>query len=109
MTSLLKRYQLKILQFVKMTDLPDFSSSGKPADSELQDFLLVEKQKAQFHAQVILHTYYKILNFETILVQTTINDRFSYKVQYLIDLLIKLPLINLMKHLFISLILGIYC
>ncbi|XP_038213377.1 mitochondrial import inner membrane translocase subunit Tim8 [Zerene cesonia] len=34
-----------------MTDLPDFSS-GKGADSELQDFLLAEKQKAQFHAQI---------------------------------------------------------
>ena len=35
-----------------MSDLPDFST-GKAGDSELQDFLLVEKQKAQFHAQVI--------------------------------------------------------
>ncbi|XP_034825762.1 mitochondrial import inner membrane translocase subunit Tim8 [Maniola hyperantus] len=35
-----------------MSELPDFSSSSKPGDSELQDFLLVEKQKAQFHAQI---------------------------------------------------------
>lgn len=40
-----------------MTDLPDFSSP-KAADSELQDFLLAEKQKAQFHAQVLRQYYY---------------------------------------------------
>lgn len=34
-----------------MTDLSDYSST-KAGDSELQDFLMVEKQKAQFHAQV---------------------------------------------------------
>lgn len=34
-----------------MSDLSDFASP-KGADSELQDFLLAEKQKAQFHAQV---------------------------------------------------------
>lgn len=34
-----------------MSDLPDFSNP-KGGDSELQDFLMVEKQKAQFHAQV---------------------------------------------------------
>lgn len=34
-----------------MTDLSDYSSP-KGADSELQDFLMAEKQKAQFHAQV---------------------------------------------------------
>ncbi|CAG9112878.1 Mitochondrial import inner membrane translocase subunit tim8 [Plutella xylostella] len=34
-----------------MSDLSDFSSA-KPGDSELQDFLLAEKQKAQFHAQI---------------------------------------------------------
>lgn len=28
-------------------------SAPKGADSELQDFLLAEKQKAQFHAQVL--------------------------------------------------------
>lgn len=33
-----------------MSDLSDFASP-KGADSELQDFLLAEKQKAQFHAQ----------------------------------------------------------
>lgn len=40
-----------------MSDLSDFSS-GKAADSELQDFLLAEKQKAQFHAQVIYLYFY---------------------------------------------------
>ncbi|XP_061706517.1 mitochondrial import inner membrane translocase subunit Tim8 [Cydia pomonella] len=34
-----------------MSDLSDFGSS-KAGDSELQDFLMVEKQKAQFHAQI---------------------------------------------------------
>lgn len=35
-----------------MSDLSSDYSSPKGADSELQDFLLAEKQKAQFHAQV---------------------------------------------------------
>lgn len=35
-----------------MGDLSDFASP-KASDSELQDFLVAEKQKAQFHAQVI--------------------------------------------------------
>lgn len=35
-----------------MSDLSDYASA-KPGDSELQDFLMVEKQKAQFHAQVM--------------------------------------------------------
>lgn len=35
-----------------MSDLSSDYPSPKAADSELQDFLLQEKQKAQFHAQV---------------------------------------------------------
>lgn len=34
-----------------MSDLSDYSGN-KGVDSELQDFLMAEKQKAQFHAQV---------------------------------------------------------
>lgn len=34
-----------------MSDLSDFSMD-KGGDSELQDFLIAEKQKAQFNAQV---------------------------------------------------------
>lgn len=34
-----------------MSELPDFSNS-KSGDAELQDFLMAEKQKAQFQAQV---------------------------------------------------------
>lgn len=35
-----------------MSDLSDYAGATKGVDSELQDFLLAEKQKAQFHAQV---------------------------------------------------------
>lgn len=37
-----------------MTDFDSFSSTdtGNKGDKELQDFLMVEKQKAQFNAQV---------------------------------------------------------
>ncbi|XP_026333604.1 mitochondrial import inner membrane translocase subunit Tim8 [Hyposmocoma kahamanoa] len=34
-----------------MTDISDYPAP-KGADSELQDFLMAEKQKAQFHAQI---------------------------------------------------------
>lgn len=46
-----------------MSDLSSDYPAPKAADSELQDFLLQEKQKAQFHAQVnnyciALHHYF---------------------------------------------------
>lgn len=35
-----------------MTDFGDTSTFSKGGDTELQDFLMAEKQKAQFNAQV---------------------------------------------------------
>lgn len=37
-----------------MTDFGDMSSSSDMKDHELQEFLMAEKQKAQFNAQVRL-------------------------------------------------------
>lgn len=53
-----------------MTDFDSFGSNTEPkGDKELQEFLLVEKQKAQFNAQVgislirRLYNVYLIIDF----------------------------------------------
>lgn len=46
-----------------MTDYGDsFGNTDKGGDKELQEFLMVEKQKAQFNAQVIFLGYLFLCN-----------------------------------------------
>lgn len=61
-----------------MSDFDSFGSSSSPSDKgdkELQEFLLVEKQKAQFNAQV--RCYLKTIYFAVIFTQYSFMCRFT--------------------------------